>query len=441
MEADVIVIGGGMAGAVAALKAAERGRDVLLIRKGHGSTAMSSGTMDVAGSDGFLPLDAWNTLPTIEDKLKDILRANPLHPYSIIAGGREGTDHLLPALRSACDFAIRKIPSLRFQGSYAQNMALPTVLGTPKFCAFAPASLAGGNLMEMRGANLLLVGPAGLANFKPRICKRALSGYSSQHRPEAISKVDFVEIEIPRRKDTARLAPFQVAGLFDDPGICGEFAQSIAKHAGSDVTHVGIPPVLGLTNHAEAFERVSQELEPKVFELISPSCSVPGHRLQTALETALRDAGARVLTAEVVEVECDGRLIKNLVIEGMKSKRAATAKNYVVATGKFSAGGLVSGDFPKEPLFGLPLFVGGERVDDKFLQYLLDWDAEKRQPFLSCGVHVDDSLRPLDPYGEPAYENLRAAGSIIGEYDYVADKCGFAVAALTGHLAGERAAA
>jgi glycerol-3-phosphate dehydrogenase subunit B len=125
----------------------------------------------------------------------------------------------------------------------------------------------------------------------------------------------------------------------------------------------------------------------------------------------------------------------------MKSGRTAAAKSYIMATGKFSSGGLVADDCPREPLFGLPLFVDGSRVDDRFLEYLLDWDASSKQPFLSCGVHVDSSLRPLDAFGEPAYDNLYAAGSIIGEYDYIAEGCGLGVAALTGCLAGERASA
>jgi glycerol-3-phosphate dehydrogenase subunit B len=159
-----------------------------------------------------------------------------------------------------------------------------------------------------------------------------------------------------------------------------------------------------------------------------------------SLEKALHDNGVRVVTSAVVDVECDGRLIKNLVLEGMKSTRTALAKRYVVATGKFSTGGLVADDFPRESLFGLPLFVDGKRVDDKILRYLLERDAERRQPFLSCGIHVDASLHPLDQYGEPAYENLHAAGSIIGEYDYVEEMCGFGVAALTGYTAGKIAA-
>jgi glycerol-3-phosphate dehydrogenase subunit B len=318
-------------------------------------------------------------------------------------------------------------------------MALPTVVGTVKFCAYAPASLASGDVAQMRQANLALVGLEGLPYFRPRICRRSLRGYSSQHQPEAISKIEYIEVAMPG--GTMRATPFGVAGLFDEPDIREEFAQSLKSRIDDDVTHIGLPPILGLNRPAEAFEEINRELGPQVFELISPSYSVPGHRLQAALDKALGDGGVRVVTAGISKVEYDGRRIKSLALEGAKSGIVAAAESYIMATGKFNSGGLVADDCPREPLFGLPLFVDGARVDDRLLEYLLDWDASNKQPFLSCGVHVDSSLRPLDAFGEPAYDNLYAAGSIIGEYDYVAEGCGLGVAALTGLLAGERASA
>ncbi len=436
MEADVIVVGGGMAGAAAALKAAAQGREVLLVRKGHGSSAMSSGTIDVAGPTEFLPLDGWDTLPTISDRLKDILHSNPLHPYSIVAGG--GIEPLRSRIREALDFLFEKIPG--FRGSHDRNMALATVMGTVKFCAFAPSSLVGGDLSQMRDAHLLLVGLSGLSHFRFRTCRLAMEKHSSLHSPQSLSRIDVAEIDITRSTDASPTTPFNAARRFDDTRAVEEFAHALRKQIQPGVTHIALPPVIGLDNHPEAFERLSGELEPEVFEMISPNFSAPGHRLQTSLDTAVRKSGVRAVTAEAVEVECDGRLVRNLLLKSMKSRRTATAKSYVIATGKFGAGGLVADDFPKEPLLGLPLFADNKRVDEKYIRDLLDWDAEKRQPFLSCGLHVNSSLRPLDAFGEPAYENLFAAGSIIGEYDYVSDKCGFGVAALTGYLAGEKAA-
>ena len=50
-ENDVIVIGGGIAGLFAAITAARRGRQVLLMTKGVGALAIAGGTIDVYGYD------------------------------------------------------------------------------------------------------------------------------------------------------------------------------------------------------------------------------------------------------------------------------------------------------------------------------------------------------------------------------------------------------
>lgn len=441
MEADVVVIGGGMAGTVAALNAAAKGADVLLIRKGHGATAMSSGAIDIAGPQSFLPLDPWDTIPPIVDILTGILRSNPLHPYSVIAGGRGGHGHLVSAIHHAYEFVVEKIPNLNLEGYDGRNLALPSVLGTVKFSAFAPRSLVGGNLLEMRDARVLLVGINGLTFFQPHTCRQTLGRYSSLHSPLAIAEVDVIEADIPRFMNALPSAPFEIARCLDSSAAVKELAKSVSKGIHAGTTHVAFPPVLGLDNHCEIFETLSRELEPKAFELVSPNFSVPGYRLQGSLEVALRRGGVRVVSSEVVDAKRDGRMVRNLLLGDRKAKRTATGKTYVIAAGKFSTGGLVADDFPREPIFRLPLFSGDRRVDNKFIQDLMSWNVEGKQLFLSCGIHVDNKLRPLDSFGEPAYENLFAAGSIIGEYDYVADKCGLGVALLTGFLAGENAAA
>jgi glycerol-3-phosphate dehydrogenase subunit B len=439
MEAEVIVIGGGMAGTVAALRAADLGAEVILIRKGFGATAMSSGTIDIAGPTGFLPLDPWDSLPSIHDRLGEILRTSPLHPYSIIAGGRDRAEHLQSALSQACDFLLGKAPFLKLKGSVERNLALPNIFGTAKFCALAPESMTEGDLLAMRDAHVLLVGINGLPSFRSHICKQSLARYCSMHPPVSISRVDVIEAGLSSTMEAQPGAPFEIAGRLDEPQMAEDFVRGLQEKIESDITHVGFPPVLGLNNHAEVYEIFSRELQPKVFELISPTFSIPGHRLQLSIETALRDNNVRVVTAEVVAVKSNGSRIEGLDLEDMRTKLTATAKNYVVATGKFSSGGLVAGDFPRESIFGLPVFVKDKCVDKKFVQDLFDSEIGDRQPFLSCGIHVDNSLRPIDPFDNPVFENLFAAGSLIGEYDYVNEKCGFGVAILTGYLAGAKA--
>src|SRR5439155_22046292 len=68
---DVLVIGGGMAGAAAALAARQRGASVLLVARGPGASALSSGAADIAAVDD---------LPVSE--AAHALAAKPGHPYA-----------------------------------------------------------------------------------------------------------------------------------------------------------------------------------------------------------------------------------------------------------------------------------------------------------------------------------------------------------------------
>lgn len=52
MNYDVIVVGAGFSGLIAAVRARERGRKVLVLARGHGLLALSSGCIDILG---YLP--------------------------------------------------------------------------------------------------------------------------------------------------------------------------------------------------------------------------------------------------------------------------------------------------------------------------------------------------------------------------------------------------
>src|SRR5260370_17248590 len=76
--AEVLVIGAGMAGAIAALSAVRAGAKVIVVRRAFGATALSSGAIDVAvdphARDGV----------SIEEAAREIARIRPHHPYAIL---------------------------------------------------------------------------------------------------------------------------------------------------------------------------------------------------------------------------------------------------------------------------------------------------------------------------------------------------------------------
>jgi len=118
--------------------------------------------------------------------------------------------------------------------------------------------------------------------------------------------------------------------------------------------------------------------------------------------------------------------------------RTFRADAFVLATGHHIGGGLTGGRLPAEPLLKLGVFHAGRAVTSMGtrLQHLQYLDPEEE---LRSGVSADQDLHPLDGEGRVAYDNLFAAGAVLGGYDY-AGPCGFGVPIVTGWLAGRLAA-
>ncbi len=60
LEADILVVGGGLAGIVAGTVAAENGVSTIVARKGLGATEYSSGAIDILGylPGSFIPFSS-----------------------------------------------------------------------------------------------------------------------------------------------------------------------------------------------------------------------------------------------------------------------------------------------------------------------------------------------------------------------------------------------
>jgi len=110
----------------------------------------------------------------------------------------------------------------------------------------------------------------------------------------------------------------------------------------------------------------------------------------------------------------------------------------VLATGRFIGGGLIKRRRTHEPLLGLGVFWEGEPATASRrlprLEYL------EPGPAFQAGLLTDEGLRPLTEDGRVAYQNLRAAGAVLGGWDE-GGEMGFGVPLLTGWLAGRWSAA
>jgi glycerol-3-phosphate dehydrogenase subunit B len=90
LDADVLVVGGGMAGGIAALAARAAGARVALVRRSPGATALSSGAISVAPDLGGLPGEPLASRRGPLDAAIRLAAAWPDHPYALAGVARLG---------------------------------------------------------------------------------------------------------------------------------------------------------------------------------------------------------------------------------------------------------------------------------------------------------------------------------------------------------------
>jgi glycerol-3-phosphate dehydrogenase subunit B len=235
----------------------------------------------------------------------------------------------------------------------------------------------------------------------------------------------------------------EIARDLDDAERREVFAEEVTRALdGGSFTHAIVPPVLGLERHAEVLELLSRKVGIPVSEpLVPPPHAVHGLRMQKALDRAITGSRVRLVSARVTGAQIAGRRI--VALEGEDDAGAVTirADRFVLATGRFAGGGLVGHGTVRESILGLPVFHRAKPLGNRAVFNLLRPGYFARQPLFDAGIRADADLRPLDADGRAAYENLLAAGTILGGYDLALDGTGPGVDLLTGFAAGERAAA
>ena len=327
----------------------------------------------------------------VVDDLDTILKTEPQHPFSRLRldAVRLATelDTAIPALL----LALAK-DGLQVEGSWKTRGTYADIHGLARPANLVPTTVAGGELKGLVGRRVSVVGVREVGDYDAESTAQALK---EMHNIDASAE----EISMPELPVGAALTD-----------LYGRRAPAPAKSRGL----AAYPP--GFTNLPEG-----------AFELLAAPPSPHGWRLQQAI-------GLGAVRATVDGLQLDGGRIA-AARAGEKSFRGHA---FVLATGRYIGGGLRKDHETNESLLGLGVFHEGRPVASlgtrlAHIEYL-----EPAQEFRS-GLATDERLRPLDESGEAPYENLFAAGSVLGGYDY-AGACGFGVPILTGWLAGRFAA-
>jgi glycerol-3-phosphate dehydrogenase subunit B len=313
---------------------------------------------------------------------------------------------------------------------------VPTHGGTVKPTARYPVGASAGLASDTR--DVLLVGFESLVDFD---AERAAAHLEAAGVPFGVRGVT-VEFPGDLQADAtvtryAKLldADSEVAVRGRERPIRDALADRVnTEHAGEP--RVGFPAVLGDDEAAAVRAALGERLGADVFEVPMGPPSLPGLRLEDALYAALDEAGAGIETGyPVVDYEGDGDGgVEQVIVEKHGAAVPHRADQYVLATGGLVGKGVDSErGRVYEPVFGCHV----PHADDRY-----DWfepDAFGDHPCARFGVRTDGDLRPTAADGSVEFENVRAAGSVLGGYDFPAEKSGSGVSIATGYAAGRGA--
>jgi glycerol-3-phosphate dehydrogenase subunit B len=403
---DTIVVGAGFAGMLGALALAEAGQRPLVLAKGQGTTHWASGCIDVWG-EGDSPRAA----------VRDLIAAQPEHPYALV--GLAGLEAALERFT-----ALTRAAGLPYAGSLERNLRIPTASGAIRPACLLPATMAAAD-MRIPGP-LLIVGFHQLRDFYPPLIAANL-------RAQGVD-AHGVYLDLPPTERKRDFSPRNIALLFDKPELRQAVARQVRDIKGA-ATRVAFPAVLGLHHAVECVREMQASIGALVFEIATLPPSVPGMRLFHILRRALETGGGRVqIGSEVRRAETEGAEVRAVYSEAAAREQRHSVGKLLLATGGIAGGGIRgerSGEL-REAVLGLPVRGPSSRADWFHAKFM----HAEGQPVFRAGIAVDAAMRPVDSQGQPLYQNVRVAGTLLAGAEPIRERCYEGLALATGFAAG-----
>lgn len=422
MNTDLLVIGAGLSGLMAACTAAQAGLRVQVVANGLGSMHWAAGTVDVLGYTSETP-DQPVRRPV--DAIQQLAAANPDHPYVLL-----GAHQVQAALG---DFsALAAEVGVPYGGAMkaGENLLLPSAVGALRPAYLAPqAQLAGDST---RPEPMLIVGFHGLRDFYPELIAENLA---KQGIP---ARAAFLPLSVLADKSDRNNV--QLALGLDDKAWRAKLGAEL-KRLARPGERIGLPAILGLDDHSAALADLSVAAGAPIFEIPTLPPSVPGMRLFKALRARLWsmgvrvDAGMKAIGASTIAA--NGTAGRVQWVETATSSRPLKlqARSYLLATGGILGGGFDSDHTGHtwETVFGLPLTVPQRRYE----WFRPEFMNPAGHPIFNGGVAVDERMQPVDTAGQVVYGNLWAAGSVLASVDPIQQHSLEGIAIATGAAAAK----
>lgn len=297
-ECEVLVIGEGLSGMMAAATAATEGSRVTLISKGPGNFVLGSGCVDLDGQDRA-------KLGLIDDRLE------PAVSFFL-------------DLTSSADCA--------YSGGAHDRRLVPTILGTFQEVSLAPRCLWQADPHNV--SNVLVAGIANLPGFDANFLAERLSshcqrtGLTTSYRSEVVT--------LPHNPKHA-LTALEIASHIDrDDDYRAALARALRPLI-RDAELLIMPGILGLKSNDTDLVCFEEDIGCAVCELATLPPSVPGLRLLQRLERRLTQLGVDLSIGFPVRKLCtEGQHCVGVELDTPGRPRQLRADVVILACGRFS---------------------------------------------------------------------------------------------------------
>lgn len=297
-ECEVLVIGEGLSGLVAAAAAAMEGSNVTLVSKGPGNFVLGSGCIDLDGQDRA-------KLGLIDDRLETAVS-------------------FFLDLTSSADFA--------YSGAYGERHLVPTVLGSFQEASLAPRCLWQADPHKV--SKVLVAGIANLPAFDAKFVAERLTSHSKRLGLTTSYRSEIVTL--PHNPKHA-LTALEIASHIDrDNDYRGALARALRPLI-RDAELLILPGILGVKSNDTDIVCFEEDIGCAVCELATLPPSVPGLRLLQRLERRLTQLGVDISIGFPVRKLCtQNRHCFGVELDTPGRPRQLRADVVILACGRFS---------------------------------------------------------------------------------------------------------
>jgi glycerol-3-phosphate dehydrogenase subunit B len=406
MHYDLIVIGMGLSGLMAAKTATEMGRKVLIIGKGMGSLCLFSNTIDL--------LSPIPETIKMRDHISQWIKDHPEHPYAKV--GMENIEEALECFLSTFP------PPYSFQTVGSGNCLIPTGAGTFRPTYLIPATMSAGTFLKK--GNGLIVGFKGFKDFYALYVANQL-----QCRGITLPLPDLSQQEI---------SATALSRLMERESFRAGIGTEIRKEL-RDENRVGLPALLGIHDPIKVKKDLEERIGIEIFEIPILPPSIPGMRIFNRFKEWLIRKGVTFLQGySIAKATLKGKRCEGIGVLRPPVIASYSSDYYILATGRFIGGGLKADrETVLEPIFNLSIYQPKSREDwfgNNFFSAL-------PHPIHRAGVLTDSCFRPIDERGDHVLENVWVAGSILAHHHGLEEKSREGVEIATGYMAAKHALA